>query len=151
MPTKRLSVYFTEDELQQKKMNPLRWAVPGESRMRYERLARLTLDPIREDAGSPIMVNSGERSVALGRKKTKPNSRHYPPGERDEKPLFPDAAADIVSNRFTPRELAARILRLMEAKKIPKGGIGVYPTFVHVDNRGFLTIWIEDGKGPLHA
>jgi hypothetical protein len=36
-------------------------------------------------------------------------------------------------------------LRLMGQREIPVGGVGIYPTFVHLDNRGRLASW--RGKG----
>lgn len=140
-----LSPHFTADEFHRGRG----WAVPVESRARYERLADGTLEPLRAVTG-PLRVISGERSRALGNYgHSAPSSRHIPPGERASRPRVPDAAADLKSATLTPREVATLALRLMREGIIPPGGVGVYPTFTHIDNRGRIARWVRDGGGPL--
>ena len=57
----------------------------------------------------------------------------------------PDAAADIKSAGVSPLDLALLVLRLMAQRVIPVGGVGIYPGFVHVDNRGRLASWRGSG------
>ncbi len=128
------------------------WAVLNQSRARYVRLAVETLEPLREASGGPLRVISGERSRAKGNYGSSvSSSRHLPPSERKTPPRFADAAADLVSPKLAPRALAEMALRLMAQGAIPPGGVGVYPTFVHVDNRGSIATWEEDGGPPLRA
>ena len=46
---------------------------------------------------------------------------------------------------MTALELALVVLRLMGPREIPVGGVGIYPTFIHVDNRGKLASWRGTG------
>jgi zinc D-Ala-D-Ala carboxypeptidase len=47
-----------------------------------------------------------------------------------------DVAADVTFAQGTPGEWAAEADRLL-----PRGGVGRYPTFVHVDNRPTRDRW----------
>ena len=91
------------------------------------------LNAIRSRYGKPIVVNSGYRSqehnVAVGGVK---NSYHTL-----------GLAADI-------RPLSENMSDLPELQQIcdqmnPKGGVGFYNTFVHVDVRGEHARWDERG------
>lgn len=95
--------------------------------LRLQELAR-ALQQLRELAGAPIMIASGYRCIrhneAVG---GAPNSQHTQ-----------GAAADIWSKTLTPTQL--KVL----AEKIPafaEGGIGVYPTWIHVDIREGRARW----------
>lgn len=128
------------------------WAVPNQSRARYVRLCVETLEPLREASGGPLRVISGERSRAKGNYGSSvSSSRHLPPAERQKPPAFADAAADLISSLLTPRQLAELALRLMLEGRIPPGGVGVYPSFTHIDNRGTVATWEEDGGPPLRG
>lgn len=117
------------------------------SRARYIELCQRTLEPIRAAVGKSVKVVSGERRES----KTAANSRHMPPElrpnprERGKPDGSPDAAADLKVAGVTALELALVVLRLMGQREIPVGGVGIYPSFIHVDNRGRLASWRGTG------
>jgi len=86
------------------------------------------LQVIRDEFGYPIRVNSGYRSKDHNRAVGgAANSQHVKA-----------RAADLVpsSGDFEDlQRLIAVIMDLIEAGKIPNGGVGVYGTFVHYDIR----------------
>lgn len=89
------------------------------------------LQVLRDDIGEPIHVNSGYRTPAYNKKiGGAPASQH-----------LKAKAADITAKGFTPRQLAARIEKLIKEKKLWFGGIGIYPGFVHVDIRKNKARW----------
>lgn len=98
------------------------------SRLRF--LVQFGLQPLRDLAKEPLTVSSGyrcfNRNKAVGGAK---NSRH-PIGD----------AADITCTTLSPQELAT----LAETIPVFKhGGMGIYPTFVHLDTRGYRARWKE--------
>lgn len=115
-----------------------------------ERLVPLcgVLEVIRAAAGGAVSIDSGFRTLAYDARLyaksakdglvAKPESSQHPMGR----------AADIVCATMKPKALHALILQLYAAGKIPAlGGIGLYPTFVHVDVRphtGHLAQWGGD-------
>jgi len=99
-----------------------------------ENLRKLTrnLEVIREHFGNvPIKINSGWRSPAHNAKIGGVKNSQHVKGK----------AADIVIKGFTPRQIAAELEKLIAAKKISQGGIGVYPNFLHYDIRGKKARW----------
>lgn len=50
-------------------------------------------------------------------------------------------AADIAMDNYTPKQIKDTIETLISQGKIIKGGVGLYPTFVHYDIRGYNTRW----------
>lgn len=83
------------------------------------------LQQLREKIGKPISVHSGYRTPAYNKKcGGSPKSQH-----------MEGTAADISVVGIVPKKLA----ELAEA--IGFDGIGIYPTFVHVDVRGFRARW----------
>jgi uncharacterized protein YcbK (DUF882 family) len=95
----------------------------------YRRLCQLLLEPVRLAVG-PIIVSSGYRSVAYNAGVGgAPASRHIPSSE-------PGAvAADVYGRLVTPRQLYEHFDRL------GAGGLGLYPTHVHVDTRRLRARW----------
>lgn len=108
----------------------------------------VVLEAVREAAGAPIVIDSGYRTLAYDQRLydasaknglvAKPEGSQHPKGR----------AADIKCAALSPKALHALILDLYRAGKIPQlGGIGLYPTFVHVDVRphsGHLAQWGGD-------
>jgi uncharacterized protein YcbK (DUF882 family) len=90
------------------------------------------LEVIRTHFGNvPIKINSGYRSPAHNAKvKGKSNSMH-----------LQGKAADIVIQGYQPTQIAAEIEKLIAAKKISQGGLGIYPNFIHYDIRGKKARW----------
>ncbi len=84
------------------------------------------LDIIREAAGSAITITSGYRSPAYNRKIGGAKTSQHMQG----------TAADIKCKGMHAEKLHSLILRLYRDGKLPGlGGLGLYPTFVHVDIR----------------
>lgn len=89
------------------------------------------LQVLRDDIGEPLKILSGYRTPAWNRKVGgKPNSFH-----------LRAMAADLTTKSFTPRQLHARILKLIKAGKMKEGGLGLYSGFVHYDTRGTAARW----------
>ena len=104
--------------------------VPNDLIPNVELLAK-NLQVLRDHLGEPIHVNSGYRSPAHNAKVGgKKNSYH-----------MKAMAADITCKSKTPKQLAALIEKLIAAKKMKQGGIGIYPGFVHYDVRGSKARW----------
>lgn len=97
-------------------------------------LARLCeqLEIIRSASRGKITVLSGYRS---------PPYNHAVGGARNSQHMQ-GAAADIICDTRDTLELYALILGLHHLGDLSLGGIGAYPTFVHVDVRpGRLVLW----------
>ena len=89
------------------------------------------LQVLRDHLNEPIFINSAYRTIrynqAVG---GSPKSMH-----------IQEKAADIRVKSKTPRELAKIIEGLIKDGKMVIGGMGVYPTFVHIDTRKLRTRW----------
>lgn len=90
------------------------------------KLAEL-LQKIRTKAGAPIIINSAYRTVAYNTKVGgAANSQH----------IYGNAA-DICCKTLSPNQLKA----IAESIMGNSGGIGIYPTFLHVDVREIPSRW----------
>jgi len=90
------------------------------------------LEVIRAHFGNkPIKINSGYRSPAHNKKVNGKSGSLHMTGK----------AADFVITGFTPKQIAAELEKLIAAKKISQGGIGIYPNFTHYDIRGKKARW----------
>lgn len=104
--------------------------VPSDLIPNVELLAK-NLQVLRDHLGEPIHINSGYRSPAHNAKVGgKKNSYH-----------MKAMAADITCKSKTPKQLAAIIEKLIAAKKMKQGGLGIYPGFVHFDVRRDKARW----------
>lgn len=121
------------------------------------------LEIVRVAAGNlPIVVDSGFRTLAYDnrlhdvhvaalRARGLPDDHLVAEATSSEHPR--GRAADIRHAKLTPMQLFLLVLRLYEEGQLPRlGGVGLYPTFVHVDIRerpgtagaavdGHLAIW----------
>lgn len=81
------------------------------------------LQILRDFIGIPIHLNSAYRTEAyndlIG---GSPKSQHKLA-----------KAADMVTSKYTPKQLASIIKKLIKEGKMIQGGVGVYPSFVHYD------------------
>lgn len=99
----------------------------------YSNLQRLmnNLQVLRDHLGVSILINSGYRSpthnAKVGGAKNSTHKRAL--------------AADIRTNSHTPAQIKSKITELIAAGKMEQGGIGLYPTFVHYDVRGYKARW----------
>jgi uncharacterized protein YcbK (DUF882 family) len=103
------------------------------------RLAPLvnTLEVLREAAGNlPLHINSGYRTIAYDQKLydadagrgnvAKPQGSQHPKGR----------AVDVTHATLAPKELHQLVLKLQADGKLPYlGGLGLYPSFIHLDVR----------------
>jgi uncharacterized protein YcbK (DUF882 family) len=89
------------------------------------------LQVLRDDIGQSIIITSGYRSPSWNLKvKGRPKSYH-----------MKAMAADITVKGMTPKQVHARIEKLIKAGKMKSGGLGLYPGFVHYDVRGRNARW----------
>lgn len=82
----------------------------------------LLLEEIRADFGKAIYINSGYRSPDHNRKVGGAANSYHVKGQ----------AADIRPRRGKDFEMELRRLKLIANRRC-KGGVGFYPSFVHVD------------------
>jgi uncharacterized protein YcbK (DUF882 family) len=100
----------------------------------YENVKKVAenLQVLRDAIGEPVFISgSGYRTPEHNKKVGgAPKSQH-----------LTASAADISVKSLTPKQLAAKIERLIKDRKMKQGGIGIYPGFVHYDIRGRAARW----------
>jgi len=95
------------------------------------RLLAEQLQALRDHIGIPIHLNSAYRTEAYNASiGGSPKSQHKLA-----------KAADLVTSKYTPKQLAAIIKKLIKEGKMMQGGVGVYPSFCHYDCRGTEARW----------
>jgi uncharacterized protein YcbK (DUF882 family) len=95
------------------------------------RLLATQLQALRDYIGIPITINSAYRTEAYNASiGGSPRSQHKVA-----------KAADLVTTKYTPKQLATIIKKLIKQGKMMQGGVGVYPSFVHYDCRGTEARW----------
>ena len=88
------------------------------------------LDDLRDELRAPIIVSSTYRAPAYNRAiRGASHSRHL---------LF--EAIDFSVRGVTPARAAAVLIQYRNDGRF-RGGVGVYPTFVHIDTRGVNATW----------
>lgn len=116
MKGKQLTAHFNEEEFRCRdgSLGPIDPKLP------------VCLEKLRTLAGNkPIKINSGYRSPTYNKRiGGSPNSQH-----------MKGTAADIVIKELTPKQVAVL------AEKAGFMGIGIYPTFTHVDVRPKKARW----------
>tara|TARA_B100000073_G_scaffold342894_1_gene346752 strand:- start:7027 stop:7413 length:387 start_codon:yes stop_codon:yes gene_type:complete len=104
--------------------------VPEDLMENVSRLAK-NLQILRDHIQKPITIISGYRSLEYNTKiKGAKRSQH-----------MVAKAADIIVPGMTSLEVRDIILELIREGKMEKGGVGIYPTFVHYDVRGYNARW----------
>ena len=108
-----MSEHFQSSEFESKDGKPSPWPEVVDPGLYF------LLEEIRADFGEPIFINSGYRKIGGA-----PNSFHAK-----------GQAADIRPTRYKDPEKWARALGRLKiiANRRCTGGVGFYPTFVHVD------------------
>lgn len=95
------------------------------------RLLATQLQALRDHIGIPIHINSAYRTEAYNAKiGGSPKSQHKLA-----------KASDLTTSKYTPKQLATIIKKLIKSGKMMQGGVGVYPSFVHYDCRGIEARW----------
>jgi uncharacterized protein YcbK (DUF882 family) len=95
------------------------------------RLLAEQLQALRDFIGIPIHLNSAYRTEAYNASiGGSPKSQHKLA-----------KAADLVTSKYTPAELADIIKKLIKEGKMMQGGVGVYPSFCHYDCRNVEARW----------
>lgn len=123
----KLTKNFTLQEFDCKDGTP----VPKELVPNVQELAN-NLQVLRDHLGVPVSITgSGYRT---------PKHNKAVGGAKNSQHLYAKAA-DINAAGYTPKKLAAVIEKLIAAKKMKQGGIGVYAGFVHYDIRGTKARW----------
>lgn len=89
------------------------------------------LQKLRDTLGKPIRITSGYRTVVYNKNCGGISTSHHLTGK----------AADIKIAGMTPMQVA------IAANKIGFTGIGVYPSFTHVDVGPKKLYWKQDSKG----
>ena len=93
------------------------------------------LQKLRDSLGKPITITSGYRTVAYNKKCGGISTSHHLTGK----------ASDIKISGMTPLQIA------LAADKMGFKGIGVYPTFTHVDVAGSVSgaklYWKQNSAG----
>ena len=98
-----------------------------------ENAARLAknLNTLSQELGKDLIILSGYRT---------PEGNKLRGGSKDSKHLL-GLAADIKVKGMSRQKLAAKIKELIKEGKMDKGGVGIYPTYVHYDVRGKNVSW----------
>jgi len=104
--------------------------MPADVKKNIKKLAGY-LEVIRAALGVPVKISSGYRSPAH-------NSKI--PGAAKDSFHMKGKAADIQTSLPTT-EVKKVIEQLIENKKIPQGGVGLYNSWVHYDFRGTKARW----------
>jgi len=95
------------------------------------RLLATQLQALRDFIGIPITINSAYRTESYNASVGgSPKSQHKQ-----------GKAADLVTSKYTPKQLANIIKKLIKEGKMMQGGVGVYPSFCHYDCRGTEARW----------
>lgn len=89
------------------------------------------LEVLQDALGADIKINSGYRS---------PSHNSAVGGVSSSQHLL-GKAADIRTSSHTPSQIKNKIESLISQGKMKQGGVGLYPTFVHYDIRGYKSRW----------
>lgn len=89
------------------------------------------LEKIRAKAGGPIHIASGYRTPAHNKRIG---------GAKRSQHIY-GRAVDIMCRAVSAKKLGQIIERLIKAGEIPDGGLGVYHSWCHYDQRGSRARW----------
>lgn len=130
--SQKITEHFTLEEFHCKDGTPY----PKEwIRDRLISLCKLYLEPIRAAFNKPITITSGYRTKAYNNKVSKSKFSQHIQGR----------AADFKVAGVPARKVAEKVKEMMTKGIIPKGGIGTYPSWTHVDSRltNRIVFWHE--------
>jgi uncharacterized protein YcbK (DUF882 family) len=89
------------------------------------------LQTLRNEVGVPVIINIAYRPVFYEVSKGRDGTSQHTLGK----------AADITAQGLKPKYVAAKIEQLINSGDMLRGGLGVYPTFVHYDIRKTRARW----------
>ena len=89
------------------------------------------LQVLRDFLGCSIHINSGYRSPAYNKKIGGATFSQHVQGK----------AADIRTDKYTPEQIHAAVLKLISEGKVAFKGVGLYDSFVHIDVRDIPARW----------
>lgn len=104
--------------------------VPSSIQVNVKILAE-QLEIIRKKAGSPLIINSGYRTI----------SHNFSVGGKPSSFHLIGKASDLKPTKISTQDLFILIKKLMAGKVIISGGLKNYGTFVHYDIRGKITLF----------
>ena len=99
-------------------------------------LCRTFLEPLREKYGS-VTILSGYRTKSHNAKVGGASRSYHVYTIHDGN----DQAADVRCVRGTPRQWHATLAAIRRSKRGGQGGLGLYPSFCHVDLRDYAANW----------
>jgi len=88
------------------------------------------LDDLRDELKAPVVISSTYRAPAYNRAVR---------GKKDSRHLLFDAV-DFSVRGVTPARAAAVLIQWRNDGRF-RGGVGIYPRFVHIDTRGVNATW----------
>ena len=91
----------------------------------------LALERVRLLTDKPIHISSGYRTPTWNKSV----------GGKSKSMHLHGKAADIQQGGMTPKQLYDAVEQLIREKEISQGGLGLYPRFVHYDQRGYKARW----------
>lgn len=129
---KRLSEHFTVEEFDCK---------DGSKVMKrdydgLEYLCRQFLEPLRAKHGK-VTIHSGYRTKSHNAKVGGASNSYHVYSIHDGN----DQAADVSCAKGGPRDWHRTLSAIRAKKRNGKGGLGLYPSFVHVDIRDYKSDW----------
>lgn len=92
------------------------------------------LQAVRDYFGKPVIINSAYRTPTYNKKIGGASKSQHVVG----------TACDINIKGVPPAAVASFL-----EKFYPKHGIGLYPTFVHIDSRGYKVYWLNKGNNVV--
>ena len=92
------------------------------------------LQAVRDYFGKPVVINSAYRTPTYNKKI----------GGATRSQHIAGTACDIKVSGVPPAAVASFL-----EKFYPKHGIGLYPTFVHIDSRGYKVYWLNKGNNVV--
>lgn len=132
MTRQRLSPHFTVEEFDCR--DGTKVMARDYDGLKY--LCRTFLEPLRKKYGR-VTVHSGYRTRSYNSKVGGASNSYHIYNIHDGN----DQAADISCTKGTPREWHTTLNRIRQLSRQGKGGLGLYPTFVHVDIRDYKSDW----------
>ena len=123
----KLTTNFSLSEFNKRNYN-----VPTDVLRNLIELAK-NLQVLRDEVKKPIKITSGYRPAELNAKVGGASKSRHITGQ----------AADFKIEGYTPKQIAAIIEKLIAAGKMKEGGLGIYKTWIHYDNRGTKARWTK--------